>query len=37
VFQSESDGRPVAVHLRRIGLAGDDAQVAVADVVARPR
>jgi DNA-binding HxlR family transcriptional regulator len=34
VYQSESDGRPVELQLRR---AGDGAQVAVADVVARRR
>jgi DNA-binding HxlR family transcriptional regulator len=34
VFQDESDGRPVELQLRRIG---DDAPVAVADVVARRR
>jgi DNA-binding HxlR family transcriptional regulator len=34
VFRNESDGRPVELQLRR---AGDDAQVAVADVVARRR
>jgi len=34
VFQSASDGRPVTVQLRR---AGDDAEVPVADVVARLR
>jgi HxlR-like helix-turn-helix len=34
VYQSESDGQPVELQLRR---AGDDAQVAIADVVARRR
>jgi DNA-binding HxlR family transcriptional regulator len=34
VFQTESDGQPVRLQLRR---AGDDAQVGVADVVARRR
>jgi DNA-binding HxlR family transcriptional regulator len=34
VFRNEADGQPVELQLRRIG---DDAQVAVADVVARPR
>jgi DNA-binding HxlR family transcriptional regulator len=34
VFQSESDRQPVRLQLRR---AGDDAQVGVADVVARRR
>ncbi len=34
VFQDRSDGRPVELQLR---CAGDDAQVGVADVVARPR
>jgi DNA-binding HxlR family transcriptional regulator len=34
VFRNEADGKPVELQLRRIG---DDAQVAVADVVARPR
>jgi DNA-binding HxlR family transcriptional regulator len=34
VFQDESDGQPVGLQLRR---AGDDAQVGVADVVARRR
>ena len=34
VFQSESDGQPVALQLRRVG---DGVQVQVADVVARLR
>ena len=34
VFQNESDGQPVELRLRRLG---DDAQVAIADVVARRR
>ena len=34
VFQSESDGRPVALQLRRVE---DDGRVGVADVVARRR
>jgi hypothetical protein len=34
VFQNESDGQPVEPRLRRVG---DDAQVAIADVVARRR
>ena len=34
VFQNESDGQPVELQLRR---AGDDTQVAIADVVARRR
>jgi len=34
VFQDESDGQPVVLQLRR---TGDDAQVDVADVVARQR
>jgi DNA-binding HxlR family transcriptional regulator len=32
VFQNESDGQPVELRLRRVG---DDAQVAIADLVAR--
>jgi DNA-binding HxlR family transcriptional regulator len=34
VFQNESDGQPVELQLRRVG---DDAPVAIADVVARRR
>jgi DNA-binding HxlR family transcriptional regulator len=34
VFQTEADGQPVELQLRRVG---DDAPVAVADVVARRR
>jgi DNA-binding HxlR family transcriptional regulator len=34
VFQNESDGQPVELQLRRVG---DDAQVAIADIVARRR
>ena len=34
VFQNESDGQPVELRLRRVGA---DAQVAIADVVARRR
>jgi DNA-binding HxlR family transcriptional regulator len=34
VYQSESDGQPVELQLRRVG---DEAQIALADVVARPR
>jgi DNA-binding HxlR family transcriptional regulator len=40
VFQHRSDGRPVEIQLRRVGRvgrAGADAKVAIADVVARPR
>ena len=33
-FQSKRDGQPVSVQLRR---AGDDAQVAITDIVARRR
>jgi len=34
VFQIESDGQPVELQLRRVG---DDAQVAIGDVVAQRR
>jgi hypothetical protein len=40
VFQHRSDGRPVQIQLRpvgRVGRADDNAKVAIADVVARPR
>ena len=33
-FRSESDGQPVEIQLRRVG---DDAQVGIGEVVARPR
>jgi DNA-binding HxlR family transcriptional regulator len=34
VYQTSSDGQPIELQLRRVG---DDAKVAVSDVVARPR